>query len=130
METTLYNILSMLRYRGREGQWSWLLHRASGLGVMLFLLLHVTDIFLVSLGAETFNSVLFIYRAAPFRVLEVFLIFGLLFHAANGIRITVLDFWPRAWRHQRILVWAQAIIVAAAFIPAAVVTLSPIFSGA
>jgi succinate dehydrogenase / fumarate reductase cytochrome b subunit len=130
MESTLYNILSMLRYRGREGQWSWVIHRVSGLGVMLFLLLHITDIFLISLGAETFNSVLFIYKAAPFRVLEVFLIFGLLFHATNGLRVAVLDFWPSVWRYQRTLVWAEAVVVMAVFIPAAVVTLSPIFGGA
>ena len=129
MESTLYNVLSMLRYRGREGQWSWVIHRVSGIGVMLFLLLHITDIFLVSLGAETFNSVLFIYKAAPFRVLEVFLIFGLLFHATNGLRIAVLDFWPSMWRYQRTLVWIEAVVVMAVFIPAAVVTLSPIFGG-
>jgi succinate dehydrogenase / fumarate reductase cytochrome b subunit len=129
MESTLYNVLSMLRYRGREGQWSWVIHRVSGIGVMLFLLLHITDIFLVSLGAETFNSVLFIYKAAPFRVLEVFLIFGLLFHATNGLRIAVLDFWPSMWRYQRTWVWIEAVIVMAVFIPAAVVTLSPIFGG-
>jgi succinate dehydrogenase / fumarate reductase cytochrome b subunit len=97
---------------------------------MLFLLLHITDIFLLSLGAEAFDSVLFIYRAPPFRVLEVFLIFGLLFHAVNGIRITVLDFWPRMWRFQRTLVWVEAVIVMAVFVPAAFVTLAPMFSGA
>jgi succinate dehydrogenase / fumarate reductase cytochrome b subunit len=129
VESTFYNILSMLRYRGREGQWSWVIHRVSGLGVMLFLLLHITDIFLISLGAETFNSVLFIYKAAPFRVLEVFLIFGLLLHAANGLRIAVLDFWPSVWRYQRMLVWVEAVVVMAVFIPAAIVTLSPIFGG-
>lgn len=127
MESVLYNLSNILRYRGREGQWSWLLHRASGLGVMLFLLLHITDIFLVSLGADVFNSVLFIYKAPPFRVLEVFLIFGVLFHAINGLRIIVVDFWPSMGRFQHWMVWIEAVIVAAVFIPAAVVTLSPIF---
>ena len=27
-----------LTYRGRAGQWSWLLHRLTGLGVFFFLL--------------------------------------------------------------------------------------------
>lgn len=94
---------------------------------MLFLLLHVTDIFLVSLGADVFNSVLFIYKAPPFRVLEVFLIFGVLFHAVNGLRIIILDFWPGMGRYERTMVWIESVIVAAVFIPAAVITLSPIF---
>ena len=128
MESTFYNILSMLRYRGREGQWAWLLHRVSGLGVMLFLLLHVTDIFLVSLGADVFNSALFLYKAAPFRVLEVFLIFGVLYHAINGLRVILMDFWPSLGRYQHVMFWAELVIVAVVFIPAAMVTLAPLFS--
>jgi succinate dehydrogenase / fumarate reductase cytochrome b subunit len=127
MESRLYNVIGMLRYRGREGQWAWLLHRVAGLGVMLFLLLHITDIFLVSLGADVFNATLFIYKAAPFRVLEVFLIFGVLFHAVNGLRIILLDFWPSIGRYQHVMVWIESVIVAAVFIPGAVATLAPLF---
>jgi len=94
---------------------------------MLFLLLHVTDIFLVALGAEVFNSALFLYKAAPFRLLEVFLIFGVLFHAANGLRVILLDFVPGIGRYQHVMVWIEAMIVIIVFIPAAVVTLAPLF---
>jgi succinate dehydrogenase / fumarate reductase cytochrome b subunit len=127
MASGLYNLTSMLRYRGREGQWSWLVHRVGGLGIMLFLLLHITDIFLISLGADVFNSVLFIYKSPPFRVLEVFLIFGVLFHAVNGLRIIIVDFWPGMGRYERTMVWIESIIVAAVFIPATVITLASIF---
>lgn len=127
MESTFYNFFSMLRYRGREGQWAWVLHRVSGLGVMLFLLLHVTDIFLVSLGAEVFNSALFLYKAAPFRLMEVFLIFGVLFHAVNGLRVILLDFVPGIGRYQHVMVWIEAVIVIIVFIPVAVATLAPLF---
>jgi len=96
---------------------------------MLFLLLHITDIFLISLGADVFNAVLFIYKAPPFRVLEAFLIFGVLFHAVNGLRIILMDFWPGVGRYQHVMVWIEAVVVIAVFIPAAVVTLSPIFGG-
>jgi succinate dehydrogenase / fumarate reductase cytochrome b subunit len=127
MASGLYNLTSMRRYRGREGQWSWLVHRVGGLGIMLFLLLHITDIFLISLGDDVFNSVLFIYRSPPFRVLEVFLIFGVLFHAVNGLRIIIVDFWPDMGRYERTMVWIESIIVAAVFIPATVITLAPVF---
>jgi len=127
MESVLYAITNVFRYRGREGQWAWALHRVSGLGVMLFLLLHVTDIFLISLGSDVFDAALFLYKAPPFRVMETFLIFGLLFHAANGMRIIVLDFSPRLWRYQHIIVWVEAVVVAIVFIPSAYVTLAPIF---
>lgn len=119
----LKRMLSVLTYRGREGQWSWLLHRVAGLGVLLFLLLHIFDIWLVTLGPDIFNRFLFIYKAPPFKVLEVFLIFGVLFHAVNGARIIVIDFWPGATRHHRKLVWIEVMIMLSVLIPAAWVTL-------
>jgi succinate dehydrogenase / fumarate reductase cytochrome b subunit len=128
METTLYNIFSMLRYRGREGHWAWVLHRVSGLGVMLFLLLHITDIFLLAFGPNVFNTWLFLFKAPPFRVMEVFLIFGVLFHAVNGLRVILLDFAPGMGRYQHLMVWVEAVIVAIIFVPAAVITLAPVFS--
>lgn len=128
MEATLYNFFSMLRYRGREGQWAWVLHRVSGLGVMLFLLLHITDIFLLSFGPNVFNTWLFLFKAPPFRLLEVFLIFGVLFHAVNGLRIILVDLVPGIGRLQAVMVWIEAVVVAVIFIPAAVITIAPIFS--
>ena len=128
MESAWYNFFSMLRYRGREGQWAWVLHRVTGLGVMLFLLLHIFDIFLASFGAEVFNAYLFFFKAPPFRLLEVFLIFGVLFHAVNGLRVILLDFVPGLGRYQHVMVWIEAVIVAVVLIPAAVVTLAPIFT--
>jgi succinate dehydrogenase / fumarate reductase cytochrome b subunit len=127
MESTLYNLTSMLRYRGREGQWAWVLHRVSGLGVMLFLLLHITDIFLVSFGPEVFNTWLFLFKGALFRVLEVFLIFGVLFHAVNGLRVILLDLVPGMGRYQHVMVWIETVIVVAVVLPAAVITLEPLF---
>ena len=127
METTLYNFFSMLRYKGREGQWAWVLHRVSGLGVMLFLLLHITDIFLLSFGPTVFNTWLFLFKAPLFRFMEVFLIFGVLFHAINGLRVILLDMVPGIGRFQHVMVWIEAAVVAVIFIPAAVITIAPIF---
>ena len=30
-------------YRGREGMWSWVAHRVTGVGIFFFLLVHVLD---------------------------------------------------------------------------------------
>lgn len=85
---------SVLRYRGGAGQWAWAIHRAAGLGVLAFLLLHIVDIFLATFGPGVFDELLFIYKAWPFRILEVALLFGLLYHALNGLRIILADFIP------------------------------------
>ena len=120
-------MLNVVSYRGREGQWSWLLHRVAGLGVLLFLYLHIFDIWLLGLGKATFERFLFLYRAPAFKVLETFLIFGVLFHAVNGARIILIDFWPGATRHQRAMVWIETAIMLVVLVPTVWVTLRGLF---
>ncbi|MBI4409797.1 MAG: succinate dehydrogenase, cytochrome b556 subunit [Gemmatimonadetes bacterium] len=120
-------MLAGLRYRGREGMWTWILHRATGLGILGFLLLHIFDIFLVGFGPGLFEELLFLYRAWWARMLEVFLLFGVLFHALNGARIIVQDFWPKLWRWERQLVWLEAAVFVPVFLWGAFLFLRPLF---
>ncbi len=56
-------------YRGREGQWAYILHRISGVAIVLYLLLHVFDISLVMYGPDgPFNAFLAFYHQWPFRI--------------------------------------------------------------
>ena len=91
------------------------------------MLLHITDIFLLSFGPTVFNTWLFLFKAPLFRFMEVFLIFGVLFHAINGLRVILLDLVPGIGRFQHVMVWIEAVVVAVIFIPAAVITIAPIF---
>ena len=43
-------------YRGREGQWAFYLHRISGLGILVFLMLHVANIASAMWGPEVSNA--------------------------------------------------------------------------
>jgi succinate dehydrogenase / fumarate reductase cytochrome b subunit len=117
-----------ITYRGREGHWAWMMHRVSGLGVFLFLALHIFDIFLIGFGPEIFNRFLFIYHSPPFRVLIVFLIYGVLYHALNGVRIIVIDFWPSTTRYERRMFWVVMAIVLPVWLFAAYSTIAPIFA--
>lgn len=121
-------ILEGLRYRGREGMFAWLLHRASGLGILLFLALHIVDIFLMAFGPEVFNELLVLYHSTLGRILTVFLLFGVLFHALNGFRIIVQDFWPKLWPYERQLIWVEAAIFIPIFLWGAYQFLLPIFT--
>jgi succinate dehydrogenase / fumarate reductase cytochrome b subunit len=113
-------------YRGRVGMWAWILHRVTGLGVVFFLIWHILDIFLMALGPDEFNRFLVIYKAAPFRILEVFLIFSLLFHAFNGARIIFLDAVPRLMDYEDELFWAAFGLAMAITGPAALAMLAPL----
>src|ERR1019366_5102909 len=39
-----------LTYRGREGQWAWILHRVTGVGIFIYLLVHIVDTALLGWG--------------------------------------------------------------------------------
>jgi succinate dehydrogenase / fumarate reductase cytochrome b subunit len=108
-----------MRYRMQEGEIAWILHRVTGAAVVAFLLLHISDITLIGWGPGLFDKLLFIYRAWPFRVMEVFLLAGVLFHALNGIRIILIDFWPAAAGFQKKLFYGEMALFTVAFIPAA-----------
>ena len=43
LTSLVLTVRETLRYRGAIGQWSWVLHRLTGVGVVLFLALHVID---------------------------------------------------------------------------------------
>jgi len=120
-------VLAGLRYRGRQGMWAWLLHRTTGLGILLFLLLHIFDIFLLGFGPDVFNQLLFIYSAWWARLLEVFLLFGVLFHALNGLRLIIQDFWPGLWRYERQMILAEAAVFVPVFLWGAYIFLLPLF---
>ncbi len=126
MAALIQTASSVLRYRGGAGQWAWAIHRAAGLGVLAFLLLHIIDIFLVSFGPALFNDLLFIYKAWPFRILEVALLFGLLYHALNGLRIIVADFIPVVAKRSiaRNLFYLQIVITGILFAIGGVVMLT------
>lgn len=89
-------------YRGREGQWAFVLHRLSGVALALFLLLHVFDISLVMLGPDgPFDVFLVFYHNWPFRVGLLMVIAGVVYHGLNGLRIIIMDFTTWGVRYQK-----------------------------
>jgi succinate dehydrogenase / fumarate reductase cytochrome b subunit len=107
-----------LRYGGGVGQWSWLIHRLTGLGILLFLIIHVVDTFFVVAFPALYDHTVAIYGGTisgvgegingyywplrwAFRLGELGLIASVLFHALNGVRIVLLDFWPKGVMYQK-----------------------------
>ncbi len=88
-------------YRGKEGQWSWIFHRLTGIGVLLFLIAHIVDTVLIAWGPEVYNKVMALYRHPLFKIGEVGLFGSVLYHSFNGIRITLIDFWPAGTKYHK-----------------------------
>jgi succinate dehydrogenase / fumarate reductase cytochrome b subunit len=118
---------SVLRYRGGIGQWAWAVNRAAGLGILLFLALHIADIFVVGFGPGLFNELLFLYKGPAVRILDIFLVFGLLYHGLNGLRLTLMDFKPSTARYHLQLFYAQIVLFLLLFIPASLAMLNEFY---
>jgi succinate dehydrogenase / fumarate reductase, cytochrome b subunit len=81
-------------YKGHEGQWSWMLHRITGVAVILFLFVHVVDTALIGWGPDAYEKVLKAYANPLVHLLETGLVVAVWYHSINGVRVTILDFFP------------------------------------
>jgi succinate dehydrogenase / fumarate reductase, cytochrome b subunit len=115
-----------LRYKGREGMWTWILHRLTGLGILLFLVIHVVETGLIIYSPEFYDSALVLYKNPLFRVAELAIFFAVLFHAVNGARIVIQDFWPMVMERHRQLAIATAVITVLAMIPVTWMMMGPV----
>ena len=113
-------------YRGREGQWSWLAHRVTGVAIILFLFAHVVDTALVGWGPEAYNRVVRVYHNPVIRLLELGLVAAVIYHALNGIRIMIIDFWPKANDVNRQLIYGTVGLFLASMAPISYLIVKPI----
>jgi len=117
----------LLRYRGSEGMIAWAFHRISGLAIWAFIVLHVFDIWLSGANPELYDELLFLYASPVGRVGEALLGAALLYHALNGLRIVIMDFWPAMTRWHRQLWYANWVAFVLIGLPVAYVILKPIW---
>lgn len=101
MTSLVITVTETLRYRGALGQWSWILHRITGLGVVFFLVLHVIDTSWAVFYPELYVEAIATYQSPLFTIGEFALVAAVVYHAINGLRITFFDFRPNLWRYQQ-----------------------------
>lgn len=113
-----------LRYRGAIGQWSWVLHRLTGLGVVLFLVLHVVDTSWAVFYPSLYEKAIATYQSPLFTLGEFALVFAVVYHAYNGLRIAIFDAKPMWWRHQNKAAWVVLGLTAITLVPTFVLMFS------
>jgi len=107
-------------YRGREGMWSWVLHRITGVAIFFFLLVHILDTALVRVSPEAYNAVISSYKNPIMGLGELGLVGAIMFHALNGLRIILIDFWSKGVKYQRVMFWVVVgvwVVLFAGFAP-------------
>jgi len=104
-------------YRGGQGMWTWVLHRITGVAVFFFLLVHVLDTALVRVSPQDYDLVIASYKTPIVNLLEVGLVGAVLYHALNGLRVILIDFWAKGPRYQRQMTWAIGIVWVVLMVP-------------
>jgi succinate dehydrogenase/fumarate reductase cytochrome b subunit len=96
---------SGLSYRGGGPFLAYIMHRIGGSALFIFFTLYI-----LSLLGMGFANTLF----SNWLVQAILLVFGL-WHVLNGLRITILDLFPRLFEHTRAfvnVVWIVYILLA------------------
>ncbi len=107
-------------YRGREGMWTWLAHRVTGFAIFFFLLVHVLDTSLVRISPEAYNAVIGTYKNPVMGFGEIGLVAAIVYHALNGVRIMLIDFWSKGVKQQKTMFWVVLglfVVLMAGFVP-------------
>jgi succinate dehydrogenase / fumarate reductase cytochrome b subunit len=93
------SLTTALQYKGQGPYLTFILHRIGGLGMAIFITVHI----LASFTANTLGWEIGYYANLVYEnwVFQLFIFFCVLFHAINGLRITILDLFPKLIPHYR-----------------------------
>jgi len=96
--------------RGRSlGHVAFVGNRITGLGLVFYLYLHLGVLSMLLRGERAWNDFLSLATTTVFLLLDVLLLFGLLYHGLNGLRVALvgMGYVPNL---QRALWWAGTVI--------------------
>ena len=99
--------------------WSWVLHRITGVAIFFFLFVHVLDTAVITVNENTYTEIIDTYKTPIIGIMEIGLVFCLVYHAFNGLRVILIDFWGKGVKYQRQLLWVILTIAAIVFIAGA-----------
>jgi succinate dehydrogenase / fumarate reductase cytochrome b subunit len=117
--------VTLFRYRISWSELAWIGHRLSGIGVVLYLFVHIVETSMVTLGPGVYNATLSLFHNLPVRLGEILLMAALVYHSLNGLRVIALDFWPRLTLLYRELTYGVIAATIIAMIPLALIMITP-----
>ncbi|PSQ94788.1 MAG: succinate dehydrogenase, cytochrome b556 subunit [Bacteroidetes bacterium SW_11_64_17] len=98
------------RYRIRTGMFAWMMHRLTGVGLVVYLIIHIWGLTALT-DPETFNALIAKYHSPIFKVGEFALLVAVAYHAMNGLRLVLIDFL--GWSpKQKKLFWTLGAVTA------------------
>ncbi|MGD8554702.1 MAG: hypothetical protein PVJ32_04635 [Anaerolineales bacterium] len=98
-------IVDWFRVLGRSvGTWAFALNRLTGLGLVLYLFIHLGVLSLLAQGESRWDAFIRLAKSPLFLALDVVLMFGILFHGLNGVRLSLVGLGVGV-RQQRRMFW-------------------------
>lgn len=96
--------------RGRAiGSWAFAANRITGLGLVFYLYLHLGVLSMLLIGRSAWNDFIELATNTVFLGLDVLLLFGILFHGLNGVRVALVGTGIVPDK-QKALFWAFTVI--------------------
>jgi succinate dehydrogenase / fumarate reductase cytochrome b subunit len=78
--------------RRKLGMWAYALNRITGIGLVVYLYLHLVVLSLLLRGQAAWDVFVTVARSPYVLALDVFLLAGILIHGLNGLRIALTGF--------------------------------------
>lgn len=96
-------------YNGDVGQYAFVLHRLTGVGILFFLLVHIIDIMLIGLGRDVYDHTVGFYSDWLVIPMEIMLVGAVIYHTLNGLRVIAINFTSEgAIREKKAFWWVLA----------------------
>jgi len=99
-------LMEGLRYQGKGPMLTYILHRVGGLSIIIFVGMHMFATWLANHAWGT-SAGIFLNTIYEHWLFQIFIFFCALFHVINGLRITILDLWPKLIEYQREAIWIE-----------------------
>ena len=94
-----------LRLNFHWGAIAFVLHRITGLALVLYIIMHIYSVGNVLGGEDAFNTIMKGYDNTFGHVIEYLLLLAVIWHLFNGLRITITDFLRFSHEGKRLFVW-------------------------
>lgn len=87
----VYGVSGYIKYRGGAGQMTFIMHRVSGLGILVFLSMHIMLESTAHFAPQLYDTLNAGLRHPIALVAETIMAFLVIFHGVNGFRIAYMD---------------------------------------
>ena len=113
--------------RAEISRWAAYIHRVSGFAIFAFLSLHIIDVSTIAFSYAIYDNLHQIYSTWPMRLFECGLLFALVFHALNGLRLIFVDVFDIGIRKSNIALRMLLIISIVTTLGGSFIILQPVF---